>query len=409
MTDTQTPRDAISEAMLMRAHAAWIMELANLDDGGMQVIMTDAQAEIALKAAIQAALAHQAPVDSPVECEHCSREHTGECGPFCERCQGNGEIVTDWDRYIHLLNGDVGDEAVADCPDCDGTGYNSPHQAPGEVVASANPSEEVLASAITHLSERDWIIQSPSPGVFRALKDGSSAEHDAEGILSLASIFLWKRPPAQEDDHSSNPRNMVPTTEQGDLASRIEYILEADGVEGTVRRDHLTNHDLRSILTALRAANPERSTWRPDIVGPCPWSVGDRVMRKPGASYMFPGVIISIGLKLNGKTWHCEVECIAPGVEGCTHVFPANHLVALDPEWAGKADTIEALRKENAELQRVIGVAQGDLHMMKKAIKAGDPRPELLVRATDTDLILAKQSKRGAASDDTHHLRNVWG
>ena len=22
---------------------------------------------------------------------------------------------------------------------------------------------------------------------------------------------------------------------------------------------------------------------------PCPWKVGDRVMRKPGASYMFPG------------------------------------------------------------------------------------------------------------------------
>lgn len=41
---------------------------------------------------------------------------------MCERCQGNGEIVTDWDRYLHPHDGDVGDEAVAECPDCGGTG-----------------------------------------------------------------------------------------------------------------------------------------------------------------------------------------------------------------------------------------------------------------------------------------------
>ncbi|WP_420408670.1 hypothetical protein [Hoeflea sp.] len=40
----------------------------------------------------------------------------------CEKCQGNGEIVTDWERYKHPHPGDAGDEAVADCPDCDGTG-----------------------------------------------------------------------------------------------------------------------------------------------------------------------------------------------------------------------------------------------------------------------------------------------
>jgi hypothetical protein len=40
----------------------------------------------------------------------------------CTKCQGNGEIVTDWERYKHQLPGDTGDEAVADCPDCDGTG-----------------------------------------------------------------------------------------------------------------------------------------------------------------------------------------------------------------------------------------------------------------------------------------------
>lgn len=44
----------------------------------------------------------------------------------CERCQGNGEIVTDWERYLHPHEGDVGDEAVTDCPDCDGTGSIPP-------------------------------------------------------------------------------------------------------------------------------------------------------------------------------------------------------------------------------------------------------------------------------------------
>lgn len=42
--------------------------------------------------------------------------------PTCGRCCGNGEIVTDWERYLKPLNGDVGDEAVAECPDCDGYG-----------------------------------------------------------------------------------------------------------------------------------------------------------------------------------------------------------------------------------------------------------------------------------------------
>lgn len=41
---------------------------------------------------------------------------------MCPRCQGNGEIVTEWDRYLKGKADDVGDEAVAECPNCDGTG-----------------------------------------------------------------------------------------------------------------------------------------------------------------------------------------------------------------------------------------------------------------------------------------------
>ena len=53
-------------------------------------------------------------------------------GQQCERCQGNGEIVTDWERYRHPHDGDVGDEAVAECPDCNGEGAIAEDSAPQE-------------------------------------------------------------------------------------------------------------------------------------------------------------------------------------------------------------------------------------------------------------------------------------
>jgi hypothetical protein len=48
----------------------------------------------------------------------------------CERCQGNGEIVKDWDRYRRPHEGDIGDEAVAECPDCSGERHTTPVPAP---------------------------------------------------------------------------------------------------------------------------------------------------------------------------------------------------------------------------------------------------------------------------------------
>lgn len=38
----------------------------------------------------------------------------------CARCQGTGEIVTDW--RVHLEDDLTGDSGVAECPDCDGRG-----------------------------------------------------------------------------------------------------------------------------------------------------------------------------------------------------------------------------------------------------------------------------------------------
>lgn len=40
----------------------------------------------------------------------------------CERCCGNGELIADEARYLSPRPGDIGDEAVADCPNCDGRG-----------------------------------------------------------------------------------------------------------------------------------------------------------------------------------------------------------------------------------------------------------------------------------------------
>ncbi len=40
----------------------------------------------------------------------------------CKPCQGTGEIIIDWERYLKARPGDVGDEAVETCPDCGGTG-----------------------------------------------------------------------------------------------------------------------------------------------------------------------------------------------------------------------------------------------------------------------------------------------
>lgn len=47
---------------------------------------------------------------------------TSNATDTCQTCQGNGEIVTNWARYLHAHEGDKGDEAVAECPDCSGEG-----------------------------------------------------------------------------------------------------------------------------------------------------------------------------------------------------------------------------------------------------------------------------------------------
>lgn len=75
----------------------------------------------------------------------------------CERCQGNGEIVTDWERYKHPREGDVGDEAVAECSDCGGEGIIDafPTDAVSPIAHSkANTSREATTAVETVSAQR---------------------------------------------------------------------------------------------------------------------------------------------------------------------------------------------------------------------------------------------------------------
>ena len=56
-----------------------------------------------------------------------------------------------------------------------------------------------------------------------------------------------------------------------------------------------------------------------------------------------------------------------------------------DPRMRDNLRDGEQARAAVDELIETLEVAQGDLHMLKKAIEARDPWPELLVRATDTE------------------------
>lgn len=58
--------------------------------------------------------------------------------------------------------------------------------------------------------------------------------------------------------------------------------------------------------------------------------VGDRVQRAEPRSYLFPGVVIGVSRKLDGKTTLYTVECIAPGVKGMAHEFTEKALEPLN-------------------------------------------------------------------------------
>lgn len=99
-------------------------------------------------------------------------------GETCQRCQGNGEIVTDWERYKNPRPGDVGDEAVTECPDCDGA---------GNIESAAQPQPSGNAGELPRLPLND------PAAAYRVLHDyGQScaraalAQQDAETGKSVS-------------------------------------------------------------------------------------------------------------------------------------------------------------------------------------------------------------------------------
>lgn len=116
-----------------------IMLICDADDNPLPLWMFyEEEARAALKAALaREALSRPEPVAVSEEKQ-------------CDRCQGNGEIVTDWDRYIHPRQGDVGDEAVTECPDCSGTGRLSASPSP-----PASEREKIIEKAWPDLNVTD--------------------------------------------------------------------------------------------------------------------------------------------------------------------------------------------------------------------------------------------------------------
>lgn len=95
--------------------------------------------------------------------EALSRQGSAEpATETCERCQGNGEIVTDWDRYKDPRPGDVGDEAVAECPDCNGEGHVAvppAHRTPGDVAVKPLEWEDREEKRLGGRTDKFWRAQ----------------------------------------------------------------------------------------------------------------------------------------------------------------------------------------------------------------------------------------------------------
>lgn len=100
---------------------------------------------------------------------------------FCERCQGNGELVTDWDRY---MKGDMdasGEEYVEPCPDCEGEGHRtrpaSPEASPSLGMGEAHGDRKCDAC---HRDNPVWFAPSP---LWNLVIGGPEATDDPGGVL----------------------------------------------------------------------------------------------------------------------------------------------------------------------------------------------------------------------------------
>lgn len=96
----------------------------------------------------------------------------------CQTCQGNGEVVTDWERYKHPLPGDVGDEAVAECQDCDGQGTvaAAPTTQAAPQQAAQEPCPTCVALARTVMLDQVSFDRKPDCYGIRRITDDEGVE-----------------------------------------------------------------------------------------------------------------------------------------------------------------------------------------------------------------------------------------
>ena len=98
-------------------------------------------ANVASDATLPPAVTGQAEIEADVTAAELGVNAEPAPPETCERCQGNGEIVTDWERYRHPHPGDKGDEAVAECPDCGGEGIIDCAVTPSATGASPSSTD----------------------------------------------------------------------------------------------------------------------------------------------------------------------------------------------------------------------------------------------------------------------------
>ncbi len=86
---------------------------------------------------------------------------------ICQRCKGNGEIVADWDRYLHPGPDDPQDAGVAECPDCDGTGEAGVLQ--GEGLGEEVPVEEMPRNGVVRARDVEGLPVSDEAAIRAAV------------------------------------------------------------------------------------------------------------------------------------------------------------------------------------------------------------------------------------------------
>lgn len=155
------------------AMAQALRKIAQLDGDGLPEHTPQAMVHIA-----NAALANSC--DLGVGCDEA-----GACYAMtdCETCCGSGEIVTDWERYKHPRDGDVGDEAVADCPDCDGNGKV-------EVPSLAAQDGLVEAARLRRLADDCSGYEPSLSALQRAAHDAAAIIEQMFGALKTARVYL---------------------------------------------------------------------------------------------------------------------------------------------------------------------------------------------------------------------------